>query len=69
MRFIFASENPKPVYGVVVVLIVANWFGDSVRRVVTMNDMQSMSCVFDDATKYFTRIRISLASGIEAASY
>ena len=39
VRFISASENQKLEFGVVVVRTVANWFGNSVRRVVTMNEM------------------------------
>lgn len=59
VRFIVVSENPKPVYGVVVVLIVANWFGDPVRRVLLSN-MEPMSAL---PSKVHTVSRLSRLHG------
>lgn len=63
-RFISASASHGLVCGVVAVGTVAYWSGDSAHRLTAMNDMQAMSCVFDDATKHFTRIGISSAIAI-----
>ena len=41
-RFIFAFANPKRVFGDIVVRTVANWSGDSVRRV-TLSEMKLVS--------------------------
>jgi len=63
-RFISASGSLGLVCGVAAVSTVASCSGDSVHRLTTISDVQSMSCVFDDAQKHFTRIGISSAIAI-----